>query len=139
MNERGKTRGGKHWDRRGASRPPPRRSCGRSGAREAGKGAKLGGNGVPGLSGLAASASSSCRSACWPFFCKKLPEKNRSPATCPLHLGAGVSSRVPTQLKPIGAEDWTERIFRVQFCRVAFKDLSSPRAHTPSPGRVPVR
>lgn len=70
---------------------------------------------------------------------QKLPEKNRSPATCPVHLGAGVSSRVPTQFKPIGAEDWTESIFRVQFCRVAFKDLSSPRAHTPSPGRVPVR
>lgn len=66
---------------------------------------------MPGCPGLEASANISYRLACLPFFCGKLSEKNLSSATCLVHLGAGGSSRVPTQPKPVGAEDWTEGSF----------------------------
>lgn len=132
MNEREKTRGGKHWDPRGASRPRSRRAAGaQEGGRRAGR-PKLGGRGV---SGARASPPARAPPAAQPArpFCGKLSHQNLGEATCPAHLDAGVSSRVPP-LSPNQTNRGGE-LGRAQFLCAAFKDTSSARAPTPRPAR----
>lgn len=81
MNEREKTRGGKHWDPRGASRPRPGRSCGRSGGRAAGRARSWAAAGCQASwASPPASAGSSCRSARPALLWETFPPESRPPA-----------------------------------------------------------
>ena len=119
MNEREKTRGGKHWDPRGASRPPPGRAAG------ALEGGRPRGAGRPGLPASSAPPAARLPGA---SFAGNFPRRiSARPVYCPVRLGAGVSSRVPTLPKPTGAEGWAERGFSAHFYWVAAEGGSLPR------------
>lgn len=121
----GEERKGKHWDPRGASRPPP---------------AELGGR-RPDRSGVGRPRGARLpRPGCQRGL--RLPRglpsafagnfRRRISATLPApHARRWSVRRVPIQPKPIGAEAWAELSVGAQFYSVAFKDAMSARAPTP--------